>query len=227
MITKKPTTTTTAQYNDDSIEYTTSTQKPAAITTSTIKPYSKPPNTNSGEPCENGKYAPNSDDCESYFICVNHKWIRQDCGYGFHFDQTALECDLASKVRCLPASRYLKFIGKYISRVQLDDPCDGRDYVPYPGNCQDYLLCLHGTMQAGSCASGLHWNAQSNICDWPDSANCKEEGNPTLTENGGNEVAGGYIPVTTTTTTTTTKKPKPVVPRPPVKPFSDDYKLVW
>lgn len=234
VITKKPT-TTTALY-DESIEYITSTtekrttQKPATVTTSTVKPYSKPASTTPTEPCENGKYAANVDDCENYFICVNHKWIRQDCGYGFQFDQTALECDLATKVRCVPASRYLKFIGKSISKVQLDDPCDGRDYVPYPGNCQDYLLCLHGTMQAGSCGNGLHWNAQSNICDWPANANCKEEGNPMLIENGGgnggssNEVAGGYIPVTTTTTTT--KKPKPVEPRPPVKPFSSDYKLV-
>lgn len=77
-------------------------------------------------------------------------------------------------------------------------------------------------MQAGSCASGLHWNSEAGICDWPESANCKEEGSPVLTENGDNEV-GGYIPITTTTTT---KKPKPVVSRPPVKEFSGDYKLV-
>lgn len=221
VITKRPITTTTVIYNEE-IDTTPkqTTQKPLISTTvrTTPKPYSKP---TSGEQCENGSYQPNVDDCESYFICVNHKWIRQDCGYGFQFDQTALECDIASKVRCVPASRYLKFVGK-LSRVQLDDPCEGRDYVSYPGNCQDYLLCLHGTMQAGSCASGLHWNAQANICDWPENANCKEEGSPVLTETGGNEV-GGYIPITTTTTT---KKPKPIVVRPPVKPFSGDYKLV-
>lgn len=42
-----------------------------------------------------------------------------------------------------------------------------------------------------------------------------------------NEI-GGYIPITTTAvpTTTTTKQPKPIVPRPPVKKFSGDFKLV-
>lgn len=127
-------------------------------------------------------------------------------------------------MRCLQSSRYLKFLGKF-SRAQLDDPCEGRDYVPYPGSCQDYLLCLHGNLQAGTCASGLHWNAQGNICDWPESANCKEDGNPVLAESGVNEI-GGYIPVTTPSPSTTTKKPKPPVNRPVVKPFSGDFKLV-
>lgn len=226
VVTKKP-------INNDDEGYTTekrTTRKP--ITTlkpkttikpnATIKPTSpKPLSTDS---CENGAYSPNINDCESYFICVNHKWVRQDCGYGFQFDQTSLECDYASRVRCLPASRYLQFIGK-LSRVQLDDPCEGRDYVAYPGSCQDYLLCLHGTMQAGSCADTLHWNSQTNICDWPENANCTEEGRPALSETEGNEV-GGYIPITTTPISTTTKKPKPVVPRPPVEKFSGDYKLV-
>lgn len=55
-----------------------STQKPAG------KPYNAPP---LNEPCNNGAYRANIDDCESYFICVNHKWIRQDCGYELQFDQ--------------------------------------------------------------------------------------------------------------------------------------------
>lgn len=221
VITKKPITTTTVSTPayDEMDEYTTERRTTKKPLTSTIKPYSKP---SLSEPCENGKYAPNIDDCGSFFICVNHKWIPQDCGSKFQFDQTSLECDLASKVRCVPAKHYLKFVGK-LTRVQIDDPCEGRDYVPYPGSCQDYLLCLHGRLQAGKCGDGLHWNTQNNVCDWPQNAKCTEEGNPVLTETDGNEI-GGYIPITTTTTTT--KKPKPVVPRPPVKQFSGDFKLV-
>lgn len=107
----------------------------------------------------------------------------------------------------------------------MDDPCEGKDYVPYPGRCQDYLLCLHGTLQAGTCANGLHWNAQANICDWPDNAKCKEDGNPILVGIGDNEVSGN-IPITQPTTTTTKKPKQPPVKRPAVKPFSRDFKLV-
>lgn len=224
LITKKPitTTTTTTAYEE---EFTTrrTTRKPiSTIRPTTPEPvFYKPP---SSESCDNGVYKPNVNDCESYFVCVNHQWVRHDCGYGFHFDQTQLQCDYASKVRCVLASRYLKLVGK-LSRIQEDDPCEGGDYVAYPGKCEEYLFCLHGAMYAGSCAPGLHWNAQANICDWPESANCKEEGNPVLTETGTNEI-GGYIPITTTSAPVTTKRPKPVTPRPPVKPFSGDYKLV-
>lgn len=152
VITKMPITASTFSYDDHTIRRTS--RKPTTtFRPMTPKPYDRP---SYPDFCENGSYKPNIDDCESYSICVNHKWIRQDCGFGFQFDQTLLQCDYASKVRCLPATRYLEFIGK-LSNAKLDDPCEGADYVAYPGSCQDYLLCLHGTMQAGSCASGLHW----------------------------------------------------------------------
>lgn len=153
---------------------------------------------------------------------LNNYYKYYECGISP--TQTALECNIASEVRCIQSSRYLRFLGK-LSKAQVDDPCEGRDYVAYPGNCQDYLRCLHGTLQAATCPDGLHWNTESNNCDWPDNAKCKEEGNPVLVESGTNEV-GGYIPITTPATSTTTKKPRPPVNRPAVKPFSGDYKLV-
>lgn len=158
------------------------------------------------------------------YNCLKLKPASDICIFVFLLNQTALECNIASKVRCLQSSRYLKFVGK-LSRAQLDDPCEGREYVPYPGSCQDYLLCLHGTLQAGTCGSGLHWSVKDNVCDWPENAKCKEEGNPLLVETGSNEV-GGYIPITTPAAPTPTKKPRPPVNRPAVKPFSGDFKLV-
>lgn len=139
IVTKKPVASTTITYDDDDeISYSTTkrttsttktTRKPPAIITNrptTPKPYNKP-NAHS-EPCTNGEYKPNIDSCESYLICVNHKWILRQCEYGFQFDQTSLECNYASKVRCVSASRYLKFVGK-LDRLQLDDACEGQTFV--------------------------------------------------------------------------------------------------
>lgn len=67
----------------------TTRMPPTRSTTSgtTVKPYRSPSLT---ESCNNGAYRANVDDCESYFICVNHRWIRQDCGYGLQFDQVRI-----------------------------------------------------------------------------------------------------------------------------------------
>lgn len=72
--TQKTTATTRTTYRTTQ----RTTKKPSG------KPYSTP---SSSEPCNNGAYRANIDDCESFFICVNQKWIRQDCGYGLQFDQ--------------------------------------------------------------------------------------------------------------------------------------------
>lgn len=147
--TKKPvrttraTTTTTVTHDhvdldeEDEYEETTTQRKTTRATRSTttaqttVKPtiINKPSKNpiSSSEPCRNGAYRANVDDCETYFICVNHKWIHQFCGRGFQYDQTAHECNLASKVRCVKASRYLASIGKSekFTQLHLDDPCDG------------------------------------------------------------------------------------------------------
>lgn len=137
--TTKATTTTTVTHDpvdldeEDEYEETTTQRRTTRSTTAqtTVKPTiaNKPSRKpiSSSEPCQSGAYRANIDDCETYFICVNHRWIHQFCGKGFQYDQTANECNLASKVRCVKASRYLASIGKYekLTQLQLDDPCDG------------------------------------------------------------------------------------------------------
>lgn len=207
---------------------TSSTRMSSTRTTpksTTVKPFSVGSTSSGSESCNNGDYRGNPDECESYFICVNHKWIRNDCGNGYHFDMTMGECGLALKVRCVSVKRYLKHFEK-LRNLQLDDPCEGNQFVPYPGKCENFLLCLHGSLQQQDCPGGLHFNKEAQLCDWPSNAQCDEQGNELLPDSDGSNVGQsemGYIPITTTTTT---QRPKPLTPRPPVKDFSGDYKLV-
>lgn len=99
-----------------------------------------------------------------------------------------------------------------------------KDFAPYPGKCSDYLLCLHGTLQAGSCAEGLYWNPKTNNCDWPENVKCNDEAGTSL-EEGSNEIDRPR-PTKPVPTTTTTRKPRPVTPQPPVKRNSGYYKMV-
>lgn len=84
---------TTISIETRATQKTTATARTTFRTTqsTTKKPSRKPyDSTPLSGPCNNGAYRPNSDDCESFFICVNRKWIRQDCGYGLQFDQVLL-----------------------------------------------------------------------------------------------------------------------------------------
>lgn len=103
----------------------TTTPKVTSTTVRTTKrPWSDKPSRKPTDFCREGEYRANGDDCQLYYVCVNHQWTLHFCADGFQYDQTNNECDIASKVRCLPASRYLKYIGK-LGKLQLDDPCDG------------------------------------------------------------------------------------------------------
>ncbi|KAF6212525.1 hypothetical protein GE061_013048 [Apolygus lucorum] len=95
--------------------------------------------------------------------------------------------------------------------------CQTGEYRPVPGNCNAYLRCILGEYRKQNCAGGLHWNVQSNTCDWPSEAKCSA---------GAAEVPVTMKPPegrpdewwTTTKKPTTTRKPtttkRPTRPRP-------------
>lgn len=52
--------------------------------------------------------------------------------------------------------------------------CNSGEYQPVPGDCESYYACLWGKYEQYQCAPGLHFNAQSHICDWPVRAKCTD-----------------------------------------------------
>lgn len=143
-------------------------------------------------------------------------------------------CDFASEVRCVSTERYLRLIK---SNAKPDNPCEGSTHVPYPGDCEKYLLCNHGQLQAADCAPGLQWNQRVKICDWPSMAQCTEtnngvdvlatgDGDASEIDDLNNEIIQIPTRKPSTTTTTTTERPRPTTERQPVEPHSGHYKLV-
>lgn len=131
---EKPKKPPSRPHHDGEIPAETSTHHRIPITTTpkvtsttertTPRPLSDKPSRRPTDSCQNGEYRANIDDCQSYFVCVNHQWTPHYCPDGLQYDQTSNECEIMAKVRCLPASRYLKYIGK-LGKLQLDDPCGG------------------------------------------------------------------------------------------------------
>lgn len=89
--------------------------------------------------------------------------IPQECGPDLQWSQSQLSCDRKANVRCVSTERYLRLVKK--TKAALDDPCEGDTHVPYPGNCNQFLLCLHGHLYGGECGAGLHWRCVNCNCE--------------------------------------------------------------
>lgn len=49
----------------------------------------------------------------------------------------------------------------------------GITFLQHASDCNKYFVCDHGLPVLVSCPAGLHFNIDSGVCDWPDSAGCE------------------------------------------------------
>merc|ERR1711962_845977 len=53
---------------------------------------------------------------------------------------------------------------------------DHPTFYPNPEDCGSFYMCsADGTPVLMPCPSGLHWNSNLNVCDWPDRVQCEDE----------------------------------------------------
>ncbi|CAL7945675.1 unnamed protein product [Xylocopa violacea] len=54
-------------------------------------------------------------------------------------------------------------------------PHNGVDVIliPNPDDCGSYYSCNEGKAWLLNCSEGLHFNAELNVCDWPQNVNCE------------------------------------------------------
>lgn len=188
---------------------------------STTKP-SKPPKPTRRK-CESGNRYPHRD-CSKFYICINGKKVTQTCPPGYQWSQKQQTCDLEKNVRCVSKLKLIHLRGDFYERLEVDDTCDGNEFLKYWASCTSYLQCDHGQIIMRDCPDGLEWNDKQKTCDWPANANCQAEKEPSEhvhSDSHDNEVTSRPTRKTTTVTTTTTTTPKPML-----APFSGDYKLV-
>ena len=61
-----------------------------------------------------------------------------------------------------------------VVEVGFDSNCgSGAMYTSVPGDCSSFYQCANGAAVKVSCSPGLHFNAESQLCDWPQAAGCK------------------------------------------------------
>ncbi|XP_051164101.1 probable chitinase 10 [Leptopilina boulardi] len=145
-------------------------------TTTTIKSSTKymiaKPTEKPEKDCEHGQYYSYPSSCEQFLICVNGDLIPQQCGPGLNWNEEKNMCDWAFMSPCnnaLNKKAPLKI--KDLSEKN----CSPGSYSSVPGDCQSYRACLWGRHEIFQCAPGLHFNAETHICDWPVRAKCQDE----------------------------------------------------
>jgi len=217
---KKPRQTTTS--DKPSWKPTKSTYQPAVGSTT------KRPRPTSTPRCNEGEYYTHRI-CGKYYICVNGALIPGECGGELQWDAIRTICDWPQNVQCLTTKKYLRIV-QY--KATEENPCNGEERVPYPGDCSKYLFCLWNRLQAADCAPGLHYNEALGNCDWPASAQCNEEKGESV---GGSSSTGtanqpkppaAAKPVPTTQRPSTTPRPTYPTDKPQLQALDGYYKVV-
>lgn len=51
--------------------------------------------------------------------------------------------------------------------------CQENQLLPHESRCEIYYLCSNGEYSIRDCPSGLHFNAELKVCDYPEAADCQ------------------------------------------------------
>ncbi|KAM3963585.1 chitinase-related protein 1 isoform 2-T3 [Aphomia sociella] len=166
---------------------TKSTYRPTTYTTTTKRP------TTTGRPastieenyrpstgCITGTYHSHPK-CKKFYVCVNGVLVAQSCAPGLIWRPDRSQCDFPNAASCsdrresisplMMATKQPEATAQMI--VAQSAFCTNGEYAGNPFDCGRYRHCLFGKYEEFSCNSGLHWNQEKNICDWPVNAQCK------------------------------------------------------
>lgn len=63
------------------------------------------------------------------------------------------------------------FSGTAASGTEAFNPCEyttHTHYLPYPGDCTKFIICIDGIPYINDCPAGLVWNQEVEHCDFPE-----------------------------------------------------------
>ncbi|XP_035903432.1 peritrophin-1-like [Anopheles stephensi] len=112
------------------------------------------------DPCvEAGKtdgFLPHPTNCSLYFACYGNKGYEQACPDGKFFDPVKIVCDVPEKVQC-----------------QINNcPPEGIEYLPMPGSCDQYIICIGGVAFNQTCDTGLFFDPVLGECNYANLTDC-------------------------------------------------------
>ncbi|XP_037904525.1 fibrillin-3-like [Hermetia illucens] len=111
---------------------------------------------------ESGSFIANETDCEAYSICCDGRLINKTCPPGYHFEKDSGTCEIGL---CKPLK-----CGEY----------EDGELIPSE-DCQDYGICVNGTIINHTCPDGYYFNSDNRKCE-VDNGICRTTTTTTTTE---------------------------------------------
>jgi len=118
----------------------------------------------------NGVQLPHPD-CGKFYVCQNRIPVVKQCAAGLHFSPTKFYCEAPSLAGCDPS---IKPIPKP-EPVDTAKECKGQPLgkrIAYPNVCEKFIVCIGGGV-VQECPDDLHFSERLQVCDWPQSADCR------------------------------------------------------
>ncbi len=66
-----------------------------------------------------------------------------------------------------------KVVGQAAGICPAVDPLDHTVLLPNPADCSTFFSCSDGVPILMHCRDGLYFNAELDVCDWPQNAGCQ------------------------------------------------------
>ncbi|XP_026837186.1 uncharacterized protein LOC6555043 [Drosophila erecta] len=98
--------------------------------------------------CTEGSVAADTDDCASYFQCIDDETVHLNCANGSYFEANNEIC-VVDEFGVCPTSRRLCFDG---------------DIFGDENDCISYVKCIHGDLVKQKCPAGSYFNVISKNC---------------------------------------------------------------
>ncbi|CAG5053336.1 unnamed protein product [Parnassius apollo] len=116
---------------------------------------------------------PHEYDCTKFYYCeYGMKWeLPRDCSPGTEFSFELQVCIHPTLANCtLPGT------STDSDEDLLENGCpadfDVHKLLPHETKCNKFYYCVHGQKVERQCAPGTYFNAELQVCDWPENVDC-------------------------------------------------------
>lgn len=138
---------------------------------------------NQPQQCVTGIYLPSSLNCSSFLVCDEGKLKDVNCPPLMWFDPNYKGDTLCNypEVVCAADNNVCDCSVEYPPLppdplIESDVSCLADNRFHMSGskvNCGRYFICYNDNVYRQECRSGFHYNAKTEMCDYPELVNCK------------------------------------------------------